>query len=72
MPPDLTERQAQVLDFIRSFMVRHDIPPSQIQIAKALRLQRTTATYHVKQLIRKGCVRKERNLFIPVRNGEAL
>lgn len=70
MDSDLTERQAQVLDFIRGYMVRHEIPPSQITIAKALRVTRTTALYHVRQLVLKGRVRKERNLFIPVRNGE--
>ena len=70
MHADLTEGQAKVLDFIKGYMTRHGYPPSQIEIAAAFRMSRTTATYYCKQLRLKHKVRKKRNLFIPVQNGE--
>jgi len=58
----LTKRQAQVLDFIEKYKVKHDYAPSLEEIAKHLGLTSvSTAHHHIKKLENLGFIRKENN-----------
>lgn len=58
----LTKRQKQVLDFIKSYIDKHDFAPSLEEIKKHLRLSSvSTAHYHVQALQSMGYLQKEEN-----------
>lgn len=58
----LTKRRKQVLDFIKSYIDKHDFAPSLEEIKKHLRLSSvSTAHYHVQALENMGYLRKEEN-----------
>ncbi len=58
----LTKRQKQVLDFIRTYIDKHDFAPSLEEIKKHLHLSSvSTAHYHVQALQSMGYLRKEEN-----------
>ncbi|GIO36229.1 hypothetical protein J41TS12_10900 [Paenibacillus antibioticophila] len=58
----LTRRQAEALDFIKSFVARKGYPPSVRQLARGLNmLSSSTAFSLLEQLVRKGYVNKGSN-----------
>lgn len=53
--PELTERQAQVLDFIRDFAGECGYPPTRVEIAAYFQWSSPNAAEeHIKALARKG------------------
>ena len=56
MISDLTERQAQILDYIRGYIGRHGYGPSREEIATAHNFSHQTASYYLKELRSKGHV----------------
>lgn len=53
----LTARQQQVLDFIRSYMDAHSMPPTRAEIARELGFKSANAAEeHLKALARKGAI----------------
>ncbi len=53
----LTRRQARVLEFIRSFMAEHGLPPTRAEIARALEFRSPNAAEeHLRALARKGVI----------------
>ncbi len=60
----LTEKQAEILTFIKKFIVEHGFPPSVREICKGMNLSSpATAHSHLNQLEKKGVIRKEANKF---------
>ena len=58
----LTKRQKQVLDFIKSFIKKHDYAPSLEEVKDHLGLSSvSTAHFHVQALQQKGFLRKDDN-----------
>ena len=59
---DLTERQQQVLDWIKGYIRRHGVPPSRLELARGLGLsEASSVTDHLKRLERAGWIQVERN-----------
>src|SRR5262249_45577153 len=56
--PPITERQHRVLEFVRDFRARRGLAPTLEEIAKFLGVHRVTVFGHVRELIRKGYLRK--------------
>lgn len=57
MPEPLTDRQQQMLDFIRDHLRRHGRPPTLQEIAAALDFHSANAvTCHLEALVRKGWI----------------
>ena len=57
-PARLTERQREVLDFIRAYMEFNGWPPTITEIGAGLGLSsKSTVHYHVQALARKGYIR---------------
>ncbi len=57
---NLTERQKDVLNFIKSYIVSHGYPPTVREIGKALDISSpATIHVHLKNLEKKGIIRKE-------------
>jgi repressor LexA len=57
MASSLTERQQQILDLIRSVVVRTGFPPTRAEIARALGFRSPNAAEdHLKALARKGAI----------------
>jgi repressor LexA len=58
----LTERQRQVLDFIREFIARHSYSPSMREIGDGIGINSTNGVVcHLVALERKGHIRMEKN-----------
>jgi repressor LexA len=58
----LTKRQKQVLDFIKTFINKHDYAPSLDEVKDHLGLSSvSTAHFHVQALQQKGFLRKDEN-----------
>jgi repressor LexA len=56
-PPSLTERQQQVLDFIRAFQAEQGVPPSTREIQRHFQFASQTAVMgHLRALANKGMV----------------
>ena len=54
---ELTERQHAVLDEIRAYVERFDVPPSRAELAERLGLPHSSAVkYHLQALARKGWI----------------
>jgi repressor LexA len=73
---ELTERQRQVLDFIRSFGERHGVPPTVREIGEKFRFTARAAFDHLRALERKGMLerrvtgkRASRTLVLPAQKG---
>ena len=59
--PRLTHRQQQVLDFIRAGIAEHGRPPTMREIGDHLGVSSTNAVNdHLKALIGKGCLAREK------------
>lgn len=59
---DLTERQQQVLDWIKGYIRRHGVPPSRLELARGLGLsEASSVTDHLKRLERAGWIQVERS-----------
>jgi repressor LexA len=72
MPPELTRRQQQVLDFIRQEIASHGLPPTRAEIATAFRFSSATAAYeHLRLLANKGVIELLPNLSRGIRVLEA-
>jgi repressor LexA len=55
MPPPLTERQGQVLEYVRAHVRRHGRPPSLVEIGSALAIRSTNGVHRlVTALVQKG------------------
>jgi repressor LexA len=73
---ELTERQRQVLDFIRSFGERHGVPPTVREIGEKFGFTARAAFDHLRALERKGMLerrvtgkRASRTLVLPTQKG---
>jgi repressor LexA len=55
---ELTERQRDVLNFIRAFTVRHAVPPTVREIGEKFRVTPRAAFDHLKALERKGMLQR--------------
>jgi len=54
----LTERQREVLRWIRDFIGTTGLPPTVREIGRALKIESSTAFYLLTQLEKKGCLRR--------------
>ena len=60
----ITNKQAETLTFIKKYMVQHGFPPSVREICKGMDLSSPATVHaHLKQLEKKGIIRKESNKF---------
>jgi len=60
----VTTKQAETLTFIKKFMVQHGFPPSVREICKGMNLNSPATVHaHLKQLEKKGIIRKEASKF---------
>ena len=60
----ITNKQAETLTFIKKYMVEHGFPPSVREICKGMDLNSPATVHaHLKQLEKKGIIRKESNKF---------
>ena len=58
----LTRRQAEALEFIKSFVAIEGYPPSVRELADGLKLQSTSTAFNIlEQLVRKGFIKKGSN-----------
>src|SRR5215471_4955829 len=55
---DLTDRQREVLSFIKSFSERHGVPPTVREIGDRFRFTARAAFDHLRALERKGMLRR--------------
>lgn len=56
-PPPLTQQQARVVAFLRSFLVKHGFPPTHAEIARGLRFRSANAAgEHLRLLAKKGVI----------------
>ena len=65
----LTDKQEQVLEAIRTWMQAKGIPPTARELGEALGVTRQTASFHVRNLITAGYLKRAgngRNSFRPV------
>jgi repressor LexA len=57
MEPELTPRQAEILDVIRTYVAEHGRPPSRPELAKLLGIASTNGVFkHLDALARKGAL----------------
>ena len=57
---DLTKRQAEVLDYVKSFIVSHGYPPTVREIGAGLDINSPATIHaHLKNLEKKGIIRKD-------------
>jgi repressor LexA len=57
MEPELTARQAEILQVIRDYMAENGMPPSRPELAKLLGIASTNAVFkHLDALARKGAI----------------
>ena len=60
----ITTKQAETLTFIKKFMVEHGFPPSVREICSGMNLNSPATVHaHLKQLEKKGIIRKEASKF---------
>ena len=60
----ITNKQAETLTFIKKYMVEHGFPPSVREICKGMDLNSPATVHaHLKQLEKKGLIRKEASKF---------
>jgi repressor LexA len=59
MRPELTNRQKEVLEFIKTFANDNGYPPTMREICGRFGFQPRAATNHVEALVRKGYLRKQ-------------
>ena len=60
----ITNKQAETLTFIKKYMVDHGFPPSVREICKGMNLSSPATVHaHLKELEKKGVIRKESNKF---------
>ena len=60
----ITNKQSETLTFIKKYMVKHGFPPSVREICKGMDLNSPATVHaHLKQLEKKGIIRKESNKF---------
>ena len=57
-PPPLTDRQHRVLEFIRSYQGERGLSPTLEEVARHIGVHRVTVFGHVRELVRKGYLRK--------------
>src|ERR1700712_3788134 len=57
----LTERQEEILDFIREYQSTHCLPPSSRDIATKLGFSQTAAVQHLRKLSDKGQIAQFEN-----------
>src|SRR5215467_3498370 len=55
---ELTDKQREVLGFIRSFTARHAVPPTVREIGEQFRMTPRAAFDHLKALERKGALQR--------------
>lgn len=55
----VTDRQREVLGFIRGYIAEHGYAPSTQNIAEHFRLSKNAAVCHVDRLIEKGLLRRD-------------
>lgn len=59
----LSPRQQQILDFIRTFLEEHDYPPSIRDIQEGCGISSTSVVdYNLRKLEEKGCIRRDREI----------
>ena len=64
MTKNLTEKQNNVLDFIKKFSATHGYPPSIREIGKGLGLSSPATVHtHVKNLCKRGYLKVDNNKF---------
>lgn len=62
--PELTEKQAEVLAFVKKFLKANSYPPTLQEIATAIGVvMPTTASVHLNELERKGYINRGRGKF---------
>ena len=60
----ITNKQSETLTFIKKYMVDHGFPPSVREICKGMNLSSPATVHaHLKELEKKGIIRKESNKF---------
>ena len=60
----ITKKQNETLTFIKKYMVEHGFPPSVREICKGMNLNSPATVHaHLKELEKKGIIRKECNKF---------
>ena len=60
----ITAKQNETLTFVKKYIVSHGFPPSVREICKGMNLSSpATAHAHLRQLEKKGLIRKESNKF---------
>ena len=60
----LTNKQTETLTYIKKYMVDHGFPPSVREICKGMNLSSPATVHaHLKELEKKGIIRKESNKF---------
>jgi DNA-binding IclR family transcriptional regulator len=64
--PALTERQAQILGFLRGYHERHQHPASLTAICEAFGIAKPSAHRLRKELWLKGYLRKHQQWYVPV------
>ena len=61
---NITNKQNETLTFIKKYMVEHGFPPSVREICKGMNLSSPATVHaHLKQLEKKGIIRKEASKF---------
>lgn len=64
----LTDKQIEVIEYIRDYIEAHDRSPTMDEIGKNLGITPSTAWQHVNTLVRKGLIlvqrKKARSIFI--------
>lgn len=61
---NITPKQAETLTFIKKYMVSHGFPPSVREICQGMNLNSPATVHaHLKQLEKKGIIRKEASKF---------
>ena len=61
---NITAKQAETLTFIKKYIVEHGFPPSVREICKGMNLSSPATVHaHLKELEKKGLIRKESNKF---------
>ncbi|WP_322796855.1 transcriptional repressor LexA [Tepidiforma sp.] len=59
----LSPRQQQILDFIRTFLEEHEYPPSIRDIQEGCGISSTSVVdYNLRKLEEKGCIRRDREI----------
>lgn len=61
-PPKLTDRQAEILEFIAQYVALHGFSPSVRDVATAFNMTPNGAYGHIKPLEKKGYLVHERGL----------